>query len=98
MKAGRGRHDAAPTRNQGRPVLDVAIILERCRQGDDLAWEALVRLYQARVYAVACHYMRNSEDARDVAQEVFVRIYERLDSFHGDQAFLPWMLKLARNA
>jgi len=79
-------------------VLDVATILERCRQGDDLAWEALVRAYQGRVYAVACHYMRNSEEARDVAQEIFVRIYQRLDSFHGDQAFLPWMLKLARNA
>jgi RNA polymerase sigma-70 factor, ECF subfamily len=78
-------------------LLDVATLLERCRQGDDLAWEALVRRFQARVYAVACHYMRNSEEARDVAQEIFVRIYERLDSFHGDQAFLPWMLRLSRN-
>ena len=78
-------------------MLDVARLLERCRQGDDLAWEALVRHFQARVYAVACHYMRNAEDARDVAQEIFVRIYERLDSFHGDQAFLPWMLRLSRN-
>jgi len=79
-------------------LLDVATLLERCRRGDDLAWEALVRLFQARVYSVACHYMRNAEDARDVAQEIFVRIYERLESFHGDQAFLPWVLRLSRNA
>jgi len=78
-------------------LLDVATLLERCRRGDDLAWEALVRLFQARVYSVACHYMRNAEDARDVAQEVFVRVYERLESFHGDQAFLPWVLRLSRN-
>ena len=78
-------------------MLDVATLLERCRQGDDLAWEALVRRFQTRVYAVACHYMRNAEEARDVAQEIFVRIYERLGSFHGDQAFLPWMLRLSRN-
>ena len=79
-------------------MLDVATLLERCRQGDDLAWEALVRQFQGRVYAVACNYMRNTEEARDVAQEIFVRIYERLDSFHGDQAFLPWVLRLSRNA
>ena len=57
-----------------------------------------MRRYQSRVFAVAYHYMRNSEEARDMAQEIFVRIYERLKSFHGDQAFLPWMLRLARNA
>jgi RNA polymerase sigma-70 factor, ECF subfamily len=76
---------------------DVATLLERCRRGDDLAWEALVRLFQARVYSVAWHYMRNTEDARDAAQEIFVRVYERLGSFHGDQAFLPWVLRLSRN-
>jgi len=78
-------------------LLDDATLLERCRQGDDLAWEALVRRFQGRVYSVACHYMRNTEEARDVAQEVFVRIYERLEAFHGDQAFLPWVLRLSRN-
>lgn len=78
-------------------MLEGPTLLERCRQGDELAWEAFVRQYQARVYAVACHYMRHSEEARDVAQEIFVRIYERLDSFHGDQAFLPWLLRLSRN-
>lgn len=79
-------------------LLDVATLLERCRQGDELAWEALVRRFQGRAFAIACHYMRNAEEARDVAQEIFVRIYERLDTFHGDEAFLPWMLRLSRNA
>ena len=90
---------AREARDQDREsaLLDVAAILERCRQGDDLAWEALVRHYQGRVYAVACSYMRNAEEARDVAQDIFVRVYERLGSFHGDQAFLPWLLRLSRN-
>jgi RNA polymerase sigma-70 factor (ECF subfamily) len=78
-------------------LLEETTLLERCRRGDDLAWEALVRLYQSRVYAVALHYMRNAEEARDVAQDIFVRIYQRLGTFRGDQAFLPWMLRLARN-
>ena len=78
-------------------MLDVATLLERCRSGDSLAWEALVRRYQARVYSVAVHYMRDREEARDVAQEIFIRIYQRLDSFRGDEKFVPWMLSLARN-
>jgi RNA polymerase sigma-70 factor (ECF subfamily) len=78
-------------------LLDGATLLERCRRGDDLAWEALVRRYQSRVYSVAFHYMRNAEEARDMAQDIFVRIYQRLETFQGDQAFLPWMLRLARN-
>lgn len=78
--------------------MDVATLVERCRGGDDLAWEALVRRYQSRVFAVAWHYMRNAEEARDMAQEVFVRVYRRLDSFQGGATFLPWLLRLARNA
>jgi RNA polymerase sigma-70 factor (ECF subfamily) len=78
-------------------VLDVATLLERCRAGDDLAWEALVRKFQGRVYSVGYHYLRNAEEARDVAQEIFIRIYRRLDTFEGER-FVPWMLSLARNA
>ena len=77
--------------------MDISKLLERCRRGDDLAWEALVRAYQSRIYGLAYHYMRDAEEARDVAQEVFIRIYERLETFKADEAFLPWALKLARN-
>ncbi len=76
---------------------DLAPIVERCRRGDALAWEALVRRFQARVYGVAFHYLRNGEEARDLAQDVFVKVYRNLSSFKGE-AFLPWLLRLARNA
>lgn len=87
-----------PIGRRGVFALEVSSLVERCRQGDGLAWEALVHRYQGRVYAVAYHYLRNAEDARDVAQDVFVRIYRHLHSFQGDEAFLPWVLSLARNA
>jgi RNA polymerase sigma-70 factor (ECF subfamily) len=79
-------------------LVDVATLVDRCRGGDDLAWEALVRRYQGRVYAVAWHYMRNGEEAREMAQEIFIRVYRKLDTFRGGGTFLPWMMKLARNA
>ncbi len=78
--------------------LDVATLVERCRRGDGLAWEALVRACQGRVYSVAWHYMRDPEEARDMAQEIFIRVYRKLDTFHGGETFLPWLMKLARNA
>jgi len=78
--------------------VDLNFVLERCRDGDQLAWEALVREFQGRVYGIACHYVGNSEDARDVAQEVFVRIYRNLAPDIDKQRFVPWMIRVCRNA
>ena len=78
--------------------MELADLLDRCRQGDELAWEALVRRYQARVYGLAYHYLRDPEEARDVAQEIFVRVYRKLGSYRDEHAtFLPWMLRVGRN-
>ncbi len=79
-------------------MLELDVLLERCRQGDDLAWEALIRQYQGRVFGLALHFMRDREEARDAAQEVFIKVYQRLDNLRQGQAFLPWLLRLARNS
>lgn len=76
--------------------IDDATLVERCRQGDDLAWEALVRRWQGRVYGLAWHYLGNAEDARDAGQEAFVRVYRQLGSFDGDR-FQAWLLRITRN-
>jgi RNA polymerase sigma-70 factor (ECF subfamily) len=78
-------------------LTDVAMLVDRCRQGDGLAWEALVRRFQSRVYAVSYHYLRDADEARDVAQEIFVRVYQRLDSYDGTSAFIAWLLRVSRN-
>jgi RNA polymerase sigma-70 factor (ECF subfamily) len=78
--------------------MDLSEILRSCRSGDELAWEALVRLHQARVYAIAYHYLGSPEDARDLAQEVFVRIYQNIHLCADEQMFIPWMIRIARNA
>ena len=78
--------------------MDLQIILERCRTGDELAWEALVRQYQGRVIGLARHYVGNLEEAHDVAQEIFIRIYRHIDRCESADHFLPWMLRIGRNA
>jgi RNA polymerase sigma-70 factor (ECF subfamily) len=78
--------------------MDLDSILRRCRLGDELAWEALVRQFQSRVYGVAFHYLGDAEEARDLAQEVFVRIYRNIAASPGAAAFVPWLIRISRNA
>ncbi len=82
-----------------RPLaMNLSLILDRCKAGEALAWETLVRRYQSRLYGIAYHYVGNAEDARDLAQEVFVRVYQNLHHCTDERMFLPWMIRIARNA
>jgi RNA polymerase sigma-70 factor, ECF subfamily len=77
---------------------DLKTLLERCRRGDDLAWESLVRRFQGRIHGIAIFYLGNAEEARDLAQEVFIRLYRRLDTCTNDETFVPWIIQITRNA
>jgi len=79
-------------------LTDLAALLDRCRAGDPLAWEALVRRFQGRVYGIAIVHLGNAEEARDLAQDVFVRLYRRLDLCTNDETFIPWLVQITRNA
>ncbi|MFQ5739444.1 MAG: RNA polymerase sigma factor [Acidobacteriota bacterium] len=78
--------------------MELATLLNDCKRGDELAWEALVRRYQGRVHGIAYHYVGNHEDARDLAQDIFVRLYKNLSLCTDAQRFVPWMIRIARNA
>lgn len=93
--AGCGARRGRP-RSKGRQ-LELEPLLERCREGDELAWEVLVRHFQGRVFGLAHHYLRDREEARDVAQEAFVRIYCNLDGFEEGGNFAAWALRITRN-
>lgn len=73
------------------------MLLERCRQGDELAWEAFVRQYQRRIYSLATCYATDADDARDLAQDVFVRLYRTRKQWSEAGTFIPWMIRVARN-
>jgi len=78
--------------------MDLDLILQRCRAGDELAWEALVRQFQSRVYGIAYNYLSDAEEARDLAQEVFVRIYRNIAGSPDAGTFIPWLIRISRNA
>lgn len=77
---------------------DLNLIIEQCRRSDPLAWETLVRHFQARVYAVCLYYLRDKEEAADAAQEAFIKVYGGIRRFRGgEKALLPWLMSLTRN-
>ncbi len=74
-----------------------AALVQRCRAGDDDAWRELVDRFSRYVNAIAVQGFRLSQqDAEDVFQEVFARVYERLGSLRDDEAVRPWIAQLTR--
>jgi RNA polymerase sigma-70 factor (ECF subfamily) len=76
---------------------DDRTLVERCRRGDLSAFEPLVERYRERVWRLAYHYLRDREEAWDVAQEAFVRAWQALPSFRGQSAFYTWLFRIAVN-
>ncbi len=72
-------------------------LARRAAGGDFDAFEALVRRYQRRVYGFAYQYVRDLDEAQDVAQEIFIRLHQNLARFDTARAFDPWFWKLAAN-
>lgn len=74
-----------------------AELVSRCRKGDAEAWNALVERFSRYVYAICVRAFRLSrDDAEDVFQEVFARVYARLDELRSDEAIRPWIAQLTR--
>ena len=76
---------------------ELAWLIARCRAGDELAWEAFVRRFQGRIFGLACAYVSDRHEAADLAQEIFVRLFETRRRWAPDEEFMPWMFRLARN-
>jgi len=77
--------------------LSDAKLVALCRAGDEEAWGALVERFSRYVYAICVQAFRLPEhDAEDVFQEVFARVFERLDTLRDDEAVRPWIAQLTR--
>jgi RNA polymerase sigma-70 factor (ECF subfamily) len=75
---------------------DVALVA-RVRAGDVAAYDELVRKYERQVFRIAQHITQNREDAEDVAQDAFLKAYEKIDQFQGNSKFYTWLVRIAVN-
>jgi RNA polymerase sigma-70 factor (ECF subfamily) len=73
-------------------------LVERCLSGDETAWEDLVRAHTRRVYAVCYRFTNRDQEAQDLTQDVFLRVFKTLRSFRsGEGSFSVWLMRLTRN-
>lgn len=73
------------------------LLVERVQKGDKRAFDLLVKKYQHRVVAVVSRFVRDPDEAMDVAQDAFIKAYRALDKFRGDSAFYTWIYRIAVN-
>ncbi|MCW5876408.1 MAG: RNA polymerase sigma factor [Anaerolineales bacterium] len=71
--------------------------IEQARQGDEAAWDALIRSHREPVFRLAYLLLGNVDDAGDIAQETFIRAYRSLGGFDAARPLRPWLLRIASN-
>ena len=73
-------------------------LLDRCRRGDEAAWRDLVGRYTRKVFGLAYRFAGRVDEAEDLTQEIFIRVYQNLDRYQpAAAAFQTWLITVARN-
>jgi RNA polymerase sigma-70 factor (ECF subfamily) len=74
-----------------------ADLVRQIARGDESAFRTLVENHQVQVYNVCLGFFRNAEEAEDIAQEVFIHIYNRIDAFRAESSLSTWIYRITVN-
>src|SRR5262245_56362825 len=72
-------------------------LIERCLNGDERAWEAIVRRHWRKVFNIAYKFVGKHDEAEDLTQEIFLKIFRSLDTFDRRANFQTWLISVSRN-
>lgn len=86
-----------PKIDKSIPEMDDSELVETIVGGDADAFTELVKRYEKLVYSTAYFSVKNSDDAWDISQEVFMRVYNSISSFRGESKFATWLYRLCKN-
>src|ERR1051325_977457 len=75
-----------------------AELIGACKQGDREAFHSLFETHKDRVYTIALHYSGNESTARDVTQQVFLKLFTSITQFREDSGFSTWLYRVVVNA
>jgi RNA polymerase sigma-70 factor, ECF subfamily len=75
----------------------IETLIQRCLQGDQHAWDLIVRQYWRKVFNVAYKFVGKHDEAEDLAQDIFLKIFRSLDSFDRRANFQTWLISVSRN-
>jgi RNA polymerase sigma-70 factor, ECF subfamily len=75
-----------------------AEIIEQARRGDPLAWEKLVVRYSKRIYNLCYRFVERADQAEDLTQDVFVKVFRNLNNYKPETgSFVTWLMSVSRN-
>jgi RNA polymerase sigma-70 factor (ECF subfamily) len=92
-----GKSGAAVVALKTGVVMEEAVLIRAAQDGDHAAFEQLVRAYDQSVLRLAMNLLRSPEDAHDVYQEAFLRVFRNLHSFRFDCSFHTWLYRIVTN-
>lgn len=72
-------------------------LIKRCKRGEEEAFQELLARYRNAIYGLCYRMTRSAEDARDLAQEVFIKVFSLLDRYDESFAFSSWIFRIATN-
>src|SRR5436190_17697366 len=75
----------------------IELLIQRCLKGDQLAWEAIVRQYRRKVFNVAYKFVGRHDEAEDLTQDIFLKIFKSLSTFDSRANFQTWLISVSRN-
>ena len=88
---------ATPINPPAQPPTEVDTLIERCLTGDQQAWEGIVRLYWRKVFNVAYKFVGRHDEAEDLSQDIFLKIFRSLATFDRRANFQTWLISVSRN-
>ncbi len=74
-----------------------ADLVSQLKAGDPKAYKELMTTYERRIYSFAYGFVRDPDEAMDIVQETFLRVFRKIETFKGDAAFTTWLYRIARN-
>jgi RNA polymerase sigma-70 factor (ECF subfamily) len=72
-------------------------LIERCLAGDQQAWEAIVRQHRRKVFNVAYKFVGKHDEAEDLTQDIFLKLFKSLETFDRRANFQTWLISVSRN-
>jgi RNA polymerase sigma-70 factor (ECF subfamily) len=82
---------------EGKPVPSDSELIERCLRKDNAAWEQIVARFRRKVFHIAYKFTGKHDQAEDLSQEIFLKVFKSLEKFHRDADFSTWLSSVARN-
>jgi RNA polymerase sigma-70 factor (ECF subfamily) len=77
--------------------MDINNLVSKLKAGDQEAWSMIVNRYSKTVYNMALNFAGNSDDAADITQDIFLKVYNNINKFDGENTFTAWLLRLSKN-